>query len=371
MNSMNDEERAYWAACAGIDGLGRKAFERILLFKLHHELTWSETWQAMINNRQELYLTPKQFLSLTKFTQMYTPASYFDWLLLREIKVLTIEDKEYPLLLQEIEDKPFVLFTKGAWKWNKIPIAVVGTRQVSSYGKMVTNKIVGELVPAGATIISGFMYGVDTLAHQSALANKGHTVGVLGYGFDHCFPRSHAELFSLYLDQGMTFVTEFPPHVRAYSGNFPVRNRIVAGMSLATIVTEAAAESGSLITARLALDYNRLVCAVPAAITNPHFAGTKYLINEGAKLISSGQEVLEDLKYQLGEELVVKNESQIQAQLPTGIQQAIYTQLSSQSLTIDDLCEELALSVSEISVELSLMELAGIVERAGEGWQLK
>jgi DNA processing protein len=136
------------------------------------------------------------------------------------------------------------------------------------------------------------MYGVDICAHQAALAWEGNTIGVLGYGFDYCYPKSYQAVFQSCIEQGMTFVSPFAPETTAIRGNFPARNAIVAGMSAAVVVTEAAAKSGTLITAGYAADFGRPVFAVPGSIFSPYSLGVKHLLNEGATLINSGAEVI-------------------------------------------------------------------------------
>lgn len=366
MTEITSEEKIYWTACAGIGNIGWKTFERILAFKQRQSLSWSETWTALISNRTELHLTGSQLEQTTLFHQKYTPASYFDWLREQEIGVLTSRDKEYPFLLQQIDDKPFILFTQGEWNWGRIPVAIVGTRRATGYGRKVTEKIAEELALNGATIVSGFMYGVDTIAHTQALANGGKTIGVLGYGFHHRFPKSHTRLYEEFLTRGMTFVTEYPPPIPAFPGNFPIRNRIVAGMSLATIVTEGALESGSLITAKLALDYNRVVGAVPGAIDNPFSEGTKWLINQGARFVSSGADVLEELKYQVS----TVSTPAVVPEFDDPLQHTIYTYLLAHPVTPEDLSHVLKVPFPVLTTTLSLMELDGYIVREGERWRV-
>lgn len=365
-----EEEKRYWIACAGIEGIGRVTFDRILAFKKSRNISWAETWQRIVTHHPEFGFTDRQCAHITSFRQKFTPSSYFDWLLSQGIRALTSRDKEYPELLQQIDDKPFVLFTKGEWKWGQLPVAIVGTRRATSYGRMVTERIVEELTCNGATIISGFMYGVDTIAHTQAVAGGAHTIGVLGYGFNHCFPQSHRRLFPQLLEKGMTFITEFPPQVQAFPGNFPVRNRIVAGLSVATIVTEAGIGSGSLITAELAVNYHRLVGAVPGPITNPYAEGTKWLINQGATLITSGADVLEELQYQVPVPRPVKRPASSSV-ISDPLQRQIFTLLEGEALTPEHLSRELGISLPSLNSTLSLMELEGSIIREGDVWRIR
>ena len=199
--------------------------------------------------------------------------------------------------MQNIADPPSALFVKGKLPPQSLPlIAVVGTRKVTDYGREVTTLLTKQLVAAGFGIVSGFMYGVDAIAHQTAIEAGGITIGVLGFGFDHMFPKSHIRLANEVLNHNGCLLTEFPSWQPPLPQNFPLRNRIVSGMSVGVLVTEAASKSGSLITARLAAEQGREVFAVPGPITSEFCNGTKNLINLGAKLVTNVDDILEELR---------------------------------------------------------------------------
>jgi len=181
-----------------------------------------------------------------------------------------------PRLLSQIPDPPESLFIKGEWPDESFPrIAIVGTRHVTPYGKRVTQKFTKDLVEAGFVIVSGCMYGVDAIAHETAIDCGGKTIAVLGYGLEApFFPKSHEALAKKLLDTGNCLVSEFGSHVKAIPENFPKRNRIVSGLSLGVLVTEAGVKSGSLITARLAVEQVREVFAVPGTFDSPYSEGT-------------------------------------------------------------------------------------------------
>lgn len=204
-----------------------------------------------------------------------------------------------PLLLSQIPDAPKHLYIKGEWPDESMPrIAIVGTRHVTPYGRMVTQQFTKELVKAGFVIVSGFMYGVDAIAHETAVDCGGKTIAVLGYGL-HApyYPKSHSILARKVLEHGSCLVSEFEPTVTAVPENFPRRNRIVSGLSLGVLVTEAGTKSGSLITARLAVEQGREVFAVPGRIDSPYSEGTKELINLGAKLVTSFRDIVDELHF--------------------------------------------------------------------------
>ncbi len=204
-----------------------------------------------------------------------------------------------PQLLSQIPDPPTHLSIRGSWPDESLPrIAVVGTRHITPYGRMVTQRFTRELVQAGFVIVSGFMYGVDAVAHQTAIDSGGQTIAVLGYGLDApFFPSSHAPLAQAIISHGGCLVSEYAAKQRAIPENFPRRNRIVSGLSLGVLVTEAGVKSGSLITARLAVEQGREVFAVPGPIDSPYSEGTKELVNLGAKLVSTIRDIVDELQY--------------------------------------------------------------------------
>ncbi|MDA2921876.1 DNA-processing protein DprA [Patescibacteria group bacterium AH-259-L07] len=213
---------------------------------------------------------------------------------------ITPQDKNYPQLLKEIPDSPHKLYVWGVLKQKeKYPLAVVGTRKVSNYGKQVTIELVKELAKQGLTIISGLALGVDGISHQAALDANGRTIAVLGSGFDHLYPQEHAKLANDIVKSGGAIITEYPPDAKPTQKTFPARNRIIAGMSLGVLVIEAPMRSGALITARHALEQNRDVFAVPGSIYNKNSAGTNNLIKMGAKPVTSPEDILESFNLQL------------------------------------------------------------------------
>jgi DNA processing protein len=257
------------------------------------EETWKQFWVLGSSRWRKWGISDMQIAAIERRKKEQTIDVYSDWLQRHQIRVVHFDTSEYPPLLREIENPPLILFAKGSsMNWNTgPPVAVVGTRHMTEYGKRVTEKITSELVLNGAQIVSGFMYGVDICAHRSALDWEGQTIGVLGYGFTYVYPKSYTSTFLEFLERGMTFITPFAPDVAPTKGNFPARNAIVAGMSKAVVVTEAAEKSGTHITAGYAADFGRSVYAVPGSIFSPYSRGVKALINQGATLIDSGEEV--------------------------------------------------------------------------------
>lgn len=223
-----------------------------------------------------------------------------------EARLVTFWDDDYPELLKQIYDPPAFLFVKGVLKKeDKFSLAVVGTRQPSAYGKLVTERLTPELVRAGLTIVSGLAYGVDTIAHKLAIQSGGRTIAVLGSGVDVIYPNENRALAKKIEGAG-ALVSEFPMGSDPDRTNFPRRNRIICGLSLGTLVIEAGLKSGALITAAMALDQGRDVFAVPGNIYSPKSAGANQLIKDGAKVVTSAQDVFDEIQPQFSLALQVE-----------------------------------------------------------------
>jgi DNA processing protein len=363
------EDKKIWTALMSVEGIGPGAFWRIKRHLKRLEVTWGEFW---FSHSQRLWkecgLYEHQQSAALVFQKMYTPESYYGWLKEQDISVITYLEKKYPKLLKNIDDKPILLFIKGKKKgWNQLPIGVVGTRKVSAYGRVATHKIVRELVIEGATIASGFMYGIDVQAHLAALEHGGYTVGVLGYGFNYVYPAENKPLFEEIIANGGSFISEYAPHVAPNKGTFVARNRIIAGMSLGTVVIEAGIKSGSHITVEDALDYGRSVFAVPGPITNPYSEGTKWLINQGATLVSSGGEIISSLgTKQLGQHMEPKK-----LQFSDSFHHQLYVLLNEKPTTVDELADQLQQPAAAVQTALSTMELDGYIVRTGAVWMIQ
>jgi DNA processing protein len=330
-------------------------------------------------------LTEKQQQHWAAFRQKYQPQDYWEFLQRKQIRVVFDIDKNYPELLKQLDDRPPILFTKGELPDQiNFPLAVVGTRRMTGYGQMVTEKIVKELADFSATIISGLMYGVDSLAHEVALQAGTASIGVLGYGFNHCYPVSHQTFIESFLARKGVCITELAPHIKPEARYFPQRNRIVAGMSWGVLVTEAGLQSGSHITAALAGIYGREVFAVPGSIMNPYSEGTKWLINQGAALVSSGQEIRDILASKLDPVLsmhTTESSPQISPAMTNcpaanlvfnnQLEQDLYQLLCSENYTMDDLAVKLTVSIAELSTALSGLEIQGVVQQLGDVWLAK
>ncbi len=232
------------------------------------------------------------------------------------LRVLALTDPVYPERLREIPDPPALLYVRGETALLAAPcLAVVGARQCSRYGLSTARRVCEELSAAGVTVVSGMAYGIDRQAHLGGLAGIGSSVAVLGSGLDRVYPETNADLYRALCAKGLV-VSEYAPGTMPEARNFPVRNRIIAGLSLGVWVVEAAPDSGSLITARLGMEQGREVFALPGRIDDPTFTGCNELIAQGAHPVSGAQCVLHTLRYQLAHHLERLPEPSRQSALP-------------------------------------------------------
>lgn len=283
-----------------------------------------------------------------------------------EIRLLSPFEQQYPLLLKEIADPPAVLYCQGdVGALSKYSVAVVGSRRCTVYGRGVARKLSRELAEFSLNIVSGMARGIDAEAHQGALDAGGTTVAVLGTGIDIVYPREHMKLCEKIRENGCV-ITEFPLGSFPAPQNFPIRNRLISGLSLGTLIPEAKEFSGSLITARLTLEQNRELWAVPGNITNPGSYGPNYLMKQGAKPVITVQDVLDELPFYVLEELVCdKTIPQSDSTKPesTAEDERLLAVLPEDTAVhFDRLMELTALSVSELSVRLLDLEMKGIVK---------
>jgi len=291
--------------------------------------------------------------------------------------LLILDDGVYPSLLREIYDPPITLYVKGAWDQclDQPCVAIVGSRRCSTYGQNAALMLARDLAQRGVTVVSGFARGIDAAAHRGALEGGGRTVAVLGTGIDQFYPRDHKKLADEILERGGAVVTQFPLSTPPVSENFPYRNRIISGLSLGVVVVEAAENSGSLITARLAIEQNREVFAVPGNITSRNSFGTNYLIKgAGAKLVQQWQDIAAELPPQIAAKLLPppfgekKKEKSLADQLAlvpenlSGTEHAVFKLLSADNPAhIDALLDTTKLSISDLTAALLALEMRELV----------
>ena len=274
-------------------------------------------------------------------------------------RIVTLSDPAYPRLLREIPDPPPMLYVHGELEGLERPIAVVGSRHATAYGVDTTHRLCADLAAVGCTVVSGMAVGIDAAAHEGALAGGGRTVAVLGSGLAKVYPPQHRRLFDRIAARGAV-VSEFPIDADPEAHHFPVRNRIISGMSLGTVVVEATRNSGSLITARLAAEQNREVFAVPGSVQSFKSTGTHTLIKEGAKLVENVQDILSELGYAAAPPDVRAVRSQTHPPL-TAEETDVLGALGPYPLHIDELVRTLSIDAGTLSGILLHLELKGLV----------
>jgi len=280
-----------------------------------------------------------------------------------EFEVITYTDPGYPLLLKEIADPPPFLYVYGQLEMDSGNVAVVGSRHATGYGVETTLNLSADLARLGMTIVSGMALGIDTSAHEGALRGGGRTIAVLGSGLERIYPASNRKLFHRIAANGAV-VSEFELIAKPEAHHFPLRNRVISGMSLGVVVVEASKKSGSLITARLAIEQNREVFAVPGSIQSFKSAGTHALIKAGAKLVVNAQDVIEELLPQLAIVAPAAKTAQgTEVQMPslTALESEVLAALEVYPIHIDALQERTALTAPKLLGTLLTLELKGIV----------
>ncbi len=366
---MYMQQKLYIAALLACDGIGPKTFLKIQRNLKKQNADLSYLWEMDHREISMLGIGEKTSHQFYNHTQAFNFEKLQKKLNDKQLSLLTPNDQKYPTLLKQIPNKPELLYVQGNIdSINTQPIAVVGTRRITSYGKMVTRKFVTELSEEGCSIVSGFMYGVDAVAHTAALDSQGYTVGVLGFGFDYMTPKSHRKLAERVLENGGALLSEFHCEQKPVSGNFPRRNRIVAGLSLGVLVTEAAAKSGSKITAQYAQKYGRKVFSVPGSIINTYSEGTKDLINNGAILVTKAYDILETFAKIKAKERKPFDASVILQNLKNTKDRAIVQQLISMSMNADDLSRQLHIDIVTLQTRLSVLEMQSIIFQENGKW---
>ena len=365
-SSMSQEEHIYLHALRSLPLFGDKSLRKVITAFGSAK----DAWLAK-EYPSSLALTPKPRESFVhRHTHVPSPEATFEKLCADGTRLLTIHDALYPRLLKEIPDHPYFLYIRGHFDWESLnhrpAIAIVGSRKFTAYGEQVALRLAYDLTQAGCIVVSGLAFGIDKKAHTGALDAKGATLAVLGGGIDDpsIAPRSNYHLAQNILPEG-ALVSEHPPGTTILPAYFALRNRIIAGICHGTLVIEAAEGSGSLITATLALDYNREVFAIPGSIFSPTSSGTHMLLKHGAKLVTHARDILEEIAPE--KVSVTKNAPQKKRDL-SGLSpqvQKIYQALSHEPVHINTLAKSTGISIGEAQSALTLLELQGFARNIG------
>ncbi len=280
-----------------------------------------------------------------------------------DFNVITILDENYPSLLKNIYDPPKVLYIKGDIIENdSLSLAIVGSRKMTNYGAWATEKLVRELSRLGITIISGLALGIDTVAHKTCLENNGRTLAVLGNSLDIIYPRRNERLYKLIAENG-ALISEYFPSTKPLPYNFPMRNRIISGMSRGVVIIEAKEKSGSLITGYLGLEQGREVFAVPGNISSVFSRGTNRLIQDGAKLVMSIDDIIEEI-------YAFKNldsESDKEFKDLTKLEKKVLNIIRNQPASSDYISEKTGLNIREVMTTLTVLEMKNLIKEVSGG----
>lgn len=358
LEGILQKDLKYWVALSTNLNIGAKTFK-----KLENAFCGMDrVWKASDKEFQDKGINPKIVEMVKDVRKNKNPDEELEKLAKYKIGVLTSKDQDYPELLKEVPDAPALLYFKGNLaSISRAAVAVVGSRKFSYYGQKVTEFIVGPLAQAGIVIVSGLALGIDSIAHKNTIENNGITIAVLGNGLDAIYPSNNRYLADKIVQSGGVLFSEFPLGTPSFKYNFPFRNRIIAGLSLGTLVVEAGTISGSLITARCALDYNREVFAVPGDIFRESSQGPNGLIKMGAKLVMTAEDILSELNIKVKiEQHEIKN-----MVADTKDEALVLKYLSDEPAHIDKIVTATKLDIITINQTLVMMEMKGKIRNLG------
>ncbi|MDT8307684.1 MAG: DNA-processing protein DprA [Anaerolineae bacterium] len=353
------DDLKYWLGFNLVMGIGPAKLQA--LFDYYGDL--ATAWHAPEDQLRHIGLDRRAIASLREARATIDLDAYHTRVAAMAIQVLTWQSERYPRLLREVAAAPPVLYVAGELQeMDSWSVAVVGTRRLTPYGRQITRELVAGLARNNVTIVSGLARGIDGIAHQTALDVGGRTIAVLGSGLASLYPPEHRSLARRIIDEKRgAVITEYALDTPPDAKNFPPRNRIISGLSLGTIVVEAGERSGALITANFAAEQDREVFAVPGNINSHTSRGPNRLIQQGAKLVTSVEDVLEELNLTM-----VTQQVAVQMALPESAEEAaLLAHLSPQPVHVDELTRASGLSSAQVGSTLALMELKGMVQQVG------
>jgi DNA processing protein len=351
------DDKKYWVGFNLIKGIGAVRMQALI----NHFETLEAAWKAAPSDLAAAGLSLKLVERIVQARANIDLEKVWARIESQGIKILTWEDPDYPQRLKEIEQPPPVLYMRGEYLPDDLfAVAIVGTRRVTPYGRQITEELASYLASNGITVVSGLARGVDAIAHQSALKAGGRTIGVLGSGVDKIYPPEHRQLVERMMEHG-AIVSDYALGTPPDSSNFPPRNRIVSGLSLAVVVVEAGETSGALITAEFAAEQGREVFAVPGSILAPQSKGTNKLIQKGALPLLSINDLMQALNLtRMGDHKAARKI------LPADETEArLMTVLGTEPLHVDEIRNQTELPIEKVSAALALMELKGMVRQVG------
>jgi len=347
------ESIIYWLALHYLPGLGHRRSKKLLDFFGEPKGLFSASQKTM----QELGLKAETIQAILSKKWIKEAEEELKKIKTMGVEIITYSDQRYPVLLKQIADPPPFIYLKGeAQLLNTPSIAIVGARRASFYGSKTATNLATNLAELGITVVSGLARGIDAAAHQGALQAGGNTIAVLGCGLDIVYPLENKKLYAEIKKQG-AIISEFPLGTPPLSQNFPVRNRLISGLSLGVVVVEAAFRSGSLITARLALEQGKEVFAVPGSISSFYSKGTHALIKQGAKLVENVMDIVEELN------LSVPKETSEHYNIKLDPFSERIISLLHTPKNLEEIALNLKESVVDVSSILTLLEVQGLVKQ--------
>ena len=353
------ENDKFWLGFNLVKGIGPAKLQALLdTFK-----DVSAAWQATERDLERIGLDRRAIATFLETRANVDLDAYVDQVRDAGVTLLTWESDNYPRYLREAPAPPPVLYVAGeVLEQDRWAVAVVGTRRLSSYGRQMTRELVTGLVQNNVTIVSGLARGIDGIAHKTAVEMGGRTIAVLGSGIDCLYPPEHRGLARRIIkEQRGAIISDYPLGTQPEAKNFPPRNRIISGLSLGVLVIEAGQRSGALITANFALEQNREVFAVPGNANSRASAGTNRLIQQGAKLVTAAEDILEELNLTMAPQQMV-----VQMAMPESEEEeALLEVMTREPSHVDELCRASGMSSAEVRSTLAILELKGMEQQVG------
>jgi len=354
---QDNSELKFWIGLAAVPGIGKA---KIMALKRHFG-SLKDAWKASAPQLAGAGLDPKLAANITGYRDSINLDSQLKLLEKYRVTAVPYDSPGYPSLLAETHDCPALLYIRGEYrKDDENSVAVVGTRRATAYGRQATEDLVYNLAMNKITIVSGLAKGIDTIAHRTAIEAGGRTIAVFASGLDIVYPPDNLKLAREIMEHG-ALVSEFPLGMKPRAENFPRRNRILSGLSRGVLVVESGEHSGALITVNFALEQNREVFAVPGSIYSPMSKGPNRLLGEGAKLVSSYTDIIEELNLSIvSQQLVMQS-----VVASDGAESIIMKHISEEPRHVDEICRDSGLDAATVISTLAVLELNGLVRQRG------
>lgn len=351
-------KKKYWIAFSSIEQIDSPFVQRLYNYFGDIETAYN----ASLSDLSQIDgLNIKKAQTFVEKRDKINPDKVLDEIIRKNISFLTFEDENYPYMLKNISDPPTVIYVKGDLKLCNLEktLAVVGSRRASTNAKDVLLKILGELKNTDICVVSGLASGIDTTAHQGALANNLKTIGVIASGFDYVYPAANKELYRKIEDGCGAIVTEFFPTFQPLQFRFPQRNRIVSGLSYGTLVAEAALKSGALITANLCLEQGRELMCIPGLVSNPNTEGIYKLLKQGATMVTCADDILSALSWE------VKPNEQLKIDFSnfSDDERKVLNAIEIEAKGFDKISAESGVNADKLLVALTTLELNGAIKQ--------